>query len=66
MEWYKPWDSVLDESNKPFYQWFVGAKINIVANTAWTGTLDLAPEQARPDMGGVKPGDAAHLFLPCA
>ena len=26
LEWYKKWDKVLDESNKPFYKWFVGAK----------------------------------------
>jgi len=31
-EWYKKWDTVLDESNKPFYKWFVGAKVNIVHN----------------------------------
>lgn len=32
LEWYKPWDKVLDDSNKPFYKWFVGAKTNIVHN----------------------------------
>ncbi len=31
-EWFKPWDKVLDDSNKPFYQWFVGGKTNIVYN----------------------------------
>ncbi len=31
-EWFKPWDNVLDESNKPFYKWFVGGKVNIVYN----------------------------------
>ncbi|MEA4909828.1 MAG: AMP-binding protein, partial [Anaerolineaceae bacterium] len=31
-EWYAPWEKVLDESQAPFYQWFVGAKVNIVAN----------------------------------
>jgi acetyl-CoA synthetase len=31
-EWYAPWEKVLDDSNKPFYKWFVGAKVNIVAN----------------------------------
>ena len=30
--WYKKWDTVLDESRKPFYQWFVGGKTNVVAN----------------------------------
>ena len=32
LEWYHPWDKVLDESNPPFYRWFVGGKINIVHN----------------------------------
>ena len=31
-EWYKPWDTVLDDSNAPFYKWFTGAKVNIVHN----------------------------------
>ncbi len=31
-EWYKPWDAVLDDSNAPFYKWFVGAKVNIIHN----------------------------------
>ena len=30
--WFQPWDKVLDDSNKPFYKWFVGAKTNIVYN----------------------------------
>jgi len=30
--WYKKWDRVLDDTNKPFYKWFVGGKTNIVAN----------------------------------
>ena len=32
LEWYRPWDTVLDESSKPFYKWFVGGKVNIVHN----------------------------------
>jgi acetyl-CoA synthetase len=32
LEWYQKWDKVLDESNPPFYKWFVGAKTNIVHN----------------------------------
>ncbi|MCM2278107.1 MAG: acetate--CoA ligase [Oligoflexia bacterium] len=30
--WYKKWDRVLDSSQKPFYKWFTGGKINIVHN----------------------------------
>ena len=32
LDWYEPWDKVLDESNPPFYKWFVGGKTNIVHN----------------------------------
>lgn len=32
LEWYKKWDKVLDESKKPFYQWFVGGRTNVVLN----------------------------------
>ncbi|MCJ7660459.1 MAG: acetate--CoA ligase [Anaerolineales bacterium] len=32
LEWFKPWDQVLDDSNPPFYKWFVGGKTNIVHN----------------------------------
>ncbi len=32
LEWYKPWDKVLDDSNPPFYKWFAGGQTNIVLN----------------------------------
>ena len=32
LDWFKKWDTVLDDSNPPFYKWFVGAKCNIVYN----------------------------------
>ena len=32
LEWFKKWDRVLDDSKKPFYKWFTGAKVNIVQN----------------------------------
>lgn len=32
LHWFRKWDSVLDDSNKPFYKWFSGGKINIVYN----------------------------------
>jgi acetyl-CoA synthetase len=32
LDWHEPWDTVLDDSNAPFYKWFVGAKTNIVHN----------------------------------
>ena len=32
LEWYQKWDRVLDDSQAPFYKWFVGGKTNIVHN----------------------------------
>lgn len=32
LEWYEKWDKVLDDSNKPFFKWFKGAKTNIIHN----------------------------------
>ncbi|MCS6881563.1 MAG: acetate--CoA ligase [Oscillochloridaceae bacterium] len=32
LEWFQPWEKVLDDSNKPFFKWFVGGKTNIVHN----------------------------------
>ncbi|MEM0287308.1 MAG: acetate--CoA ligase [Nitrososphaerota archaeon] len=28
LEWYKPWEKVLDDSNPPFYKWFAGGELN--------------------------------------
>jgi propionyl-CoA synthetase len=30
--WYKPWDKVLDSTNKPFYRWFSGGVVNTCFN----------------------------------
>ncbi|MFN7209747.1 MAG: acetate--CoA ligase, partial [Aggregatilineales bacterium] len=32
LEWFKRWDKVLETARAPFYQWFVGGKINIAYN----------------------------------
>jgi acetyl-CoA synthetase len=32
IDWHEPWTTVLDDSNPPFFKWFVGAKTNIVYN----------------------------------
>ncbi len=42
--WYKRWDKVLDDSNKPFYRWFTGGQINTCYNA-----LDYHIDQGRGD-----------------
>ncbi len=32
ISWYKKWDKVLDDSNKPFYLWFTGGELNTCYN----------------------------------
>ncbi|MDZ4716913.1 MAG: acetate--CoA ligase [Roseiflexaceae bacterium] len=32
LEWFSPWEQVLDERDAPFYKWFVGGKTNMVLN----------------------------------
>jgi acetyl-CoA synthetase len=32
LDWFTPWEQVLDDSNPPFYKWFVGGRINASYN----------------------------------
>ena len=32
LDWFEPWDQVLDESDAPFFKWFVGGKLNASYN----------------------------------
>jgi propionyl-CoA synthetase len=32
VHWYKKWEKVLDDSNKPFYRWFTGGQVNTCYN----------------------------------
>ena len=32
INWFKPFNTVLDESNAPFYKWFSGGKLNVAYN----------------------------------
>ena len=32
LEWFEPWDEVLDDSDPPFYKWFTGGKLNASQN----------------------------------
>ncbi|MEN6292859.1 MAG: AMP-binding protein, partial [Methanobacterium sp.] len=38
--WFKKWDKILDDSNEPFYKWFVNGKINMAYNAVdrWIDT----------------------------
>jgi len=32
LDWFEPWDTVLDDANPPFYKWFTGGKLNASYN----------------------------------
>ncbi len=32
LDWFTPWDRVLDDTNPPFYKWFTGGKLNVSYN----------------------------------
>jgi len=32
IDWFKPWDKVLDDSDLPFYKWFAGGVLNVSHN----------------------------------
>ncbi len=44
LDWFQPWDAVLDDSNPPFYKWFLGGKLNASHNC-----LDRHVEAGRGD-----------------
>ncbi len=44
IDWYKKWDTVLDDSNVPIYRWFAGATVNTCYNA-----LDRHVENGRAD-----------------
>jgi acetyl-CoA synthetase len=44
LDWFEPWDAVLDESDAPFFKWFVGGKLNASYNC-----LDRHVEAGRGD-----------------
>ncbi len=48
IDWYKPWDKVLDDSNKPFYRWFAGAECNTCYNA-----VDRHVERGRGDQAAL-------------
>ncbi|WP_424946070.1 propionyl-CoA synthetase [Candidatus Spongiihabitans sp.] len=46
--WYKKWDTVLDDSDAPFYKWFSGGETNVCHNA-----VDLHVEQGRGEQTAI-------------
>lgn len=48
IDWYKPWNKVLDDSRKPFYRWYAGGELNTCYNA-----LDRHVENGRADQAAL-------------
>jgi propionyl-CoA synthetase len=48
VQWEKKWDRVLDDSNKPFYRWFAGGRLNTCYNA-----LDYHVQNGRGDQTAI-------------
>ncbi|MCW8825629.1 MAG: propionyl-CoA synthetase, partial [Gammaproteobacteria bacterium] len=48
IDWDRPWDTVLDDSNPPFYRWFKGGMLNTCYNA-----IDRHVEQGRGDQASL-------------
>ena len=48
IDWTKPWDKVLDDSNAPFYRWFTGGELNTCHNC-----LDRHVDGGRADQAAI-------------
>jgi propionyl-CoA synthetase len=48
ISWEKKWDKVLDDSNPPFYRWFVGGELNTCYNA-----VDRHVESGRGDQAAI-------------
>ena len=57
--WYKKWDKVLDDSNKPFYRWFRGGVLNTCYNA-----VDRHVEAGRGDQAGADLRQPGHRHRP--
>ncbi len=61
VHWYKTWDKVLDDSDKPYYRWFTGAQVNTCYNA-----LDLHVNEGRGSQNAIiydsaMTGEIRHL-----
>ncbi|MDE0309285.1 MAG: propionyl-CoA synthetase [Acidiferrobacterales bacterium] len=61
VHWYKTWDKVLDDSDRPYYRWFTGAQVNTCYNA-----LDLHVNEGRGNQDAIiydsaMTGEIRHL-----
>ena len=71
--WYKKWDKVLDDSNKPFYRWFSGGEVNTCYNALDYHIGKYTYNQLKDEVArfagalaaqGVAKGDRILIYMP--
>lgn len=60
LDWFKKWETVLDDSEAPFFKWFPGAKCNIVYN-ALDRHIETANKNKLALIWEGEPGDTRKL-----
>ncbi len=61
LHWYKRWDKVLDDSQAPFYRWFVGAETNLCYNAVDRHALGARRGQAALIWESAETGESRTL-----
>ena len=54
LDWFERWDTVLDESEAPFYKWFTGGKLNASYNCARPPRRGREGRQGRASTGAAR------------
>ena len=53
VHWYKEWHTVLDDSKKPFYRWFVGGEVDCIRKTSSPRTFSSILTKVSPSGNGL-------------
>ena len=61
LDWVEKWDTVLDESDPPFYKWFDGRQAQRRPTTAWTATSRPATATASRSTGAARRARSATI-----
>ncbi len=61
LHWFEPWETVLDDSNPPFYKWFVGGRLNASYNCLDRHVLEGRGERVAFHWHGEAEGDRRDI-----
>jgi acetyl-CoA synthetase len=61
LHWFEPWETVLDDSNPPFYKWFVGGRLNASYNCLDRHVLEGRGERVAFHWQGEAEGDRRDI-----